>query len=265
MIYVTHGSVRDLDSLLFVHRNMVDEASYTDWLRTRNAPFVSLSEALQGRGDALTIDDGTMAAAQAAKIAVSGGHQVTLFVNPYHCESQAPYFFALLNTALDECRLSSVQWRDRVYMLDSRRGKKKFRAGVKHELRSLPSEALRSALVKDCLDALEMRNIEPPQHLRSLGTADVQELAGLGVSIENHAWTHGEFAALDPRQVGEEIDAARQWLKRNLSIDSEHFAVPFGATLPPNSGHANWKIWFLLTDDLPTGKLSKRLYNRMPL
>src|SRR5438045_1839574 len=107
-IYTMHGVVRDLCVNCFVHRNMLDELQFVDYLNRRRSAFVGVEDALRGVGDALTIDDSTEAAARAAYLAREYGHQVTLFINPYNVENCSPYFFSVLNVALDLCCISQL-------------------------------------------------------------------------------------------------------------------------------------------------------------
>jgi peptidoglycan/xylan/chitin deacetylase (PgdA/CDA1 family) len=265
MIYATHGTVVGWQPHLFIHRNMLDETAYVRWLRAREEPCMSLGDALEGRADALTIDDGTFAAARAANLAVSFGHKVTLFVNPYHVASEEQYFFALLNTALDACRLGKLRWRGQLYRLGSQSGKRDVRAIVKSELRGLSSEALRKALVQEFLDCAQATDLQPPHDLRPLSVRDLIQLRDAGVDIANHGWTHGEIGTLDSRAASEEIESAGQWLAQSLTVESHYFAVPFGDTLPPIGLAGTWKVWFLLTDRLPAGWISDRVYNRQTL
>ncbi len=268
MIYATHGTVARRETFRFTHRNMLDEAAYIHWLQNLKEPLGSLDDALEGKGDALSIDDGTFAAARAAELAVSLGHRVTLFVNPHHATTGAQYFFARLNAALDACTLRTVEWRGQRCRLDGYGEKKEFRARVKKELRALPSEALRETVMDECLACLACPmaiGARPPRELESLNANDLARLRDRGVEIENHGWTHGELGALDAGAASEEIESARQWLEEFLDVRSRYFAVPFGDTFPPEGLAGGWRVWFLLTAGHPVGWLPERVYNRQTL
>ncbi len=262
MIYATHGVAPNANSKLFVYRNLLDEERFMKWLRRRPRPFVSLADALRGGDDALTIDDGTHAAASAAKLAAELGHSVTLFVNPRYSISDEQYFFALLNTALDECRRQIVYWRGQTYDFHLTEDPKRFRARVKDELRDIDSDTRRDNVLYECLDHLGQTFVQPPSHLHTLGIQDLIHLKNAGVAIENHGWTHGEIATLTDEQVIDEIKSAYDWIEAVLGISSGSFAVPFGETLPPAGIRPFWKTWFLLTDQRPTGWVSDCVYNR---
>lgn len=262
MIYATHGVAPDANQHFFVYRNLLDEAQFIEWLRCRPHPFVPLEAALAGAGDALTIDDGTYAAASTAKHAAVLGHNVTVFINPKYSASEQQYFFALLNTALDGCQQPCVQWRNHLYDLRNANDKRELRARVKDEWRNISSDDGRTELMRECLSDLDQMNLETPAHLRTLGIQDLIDLRNAGVAIENHGWTHGEFATFTDEQVTYEIALGHDWIKDNLNVESSYFAVPFGETLPPLSVHQTWKTWFLLSNRRPPGWISAGVYNR---
>ena len=103
-VFVTHGVVRDRNSGLFCHRPFHDWEKLNQHLASRPEKYVSLADALKGCGDALTIDDATEAAKEAAQLAIGHGHAITLFVNPAQVEAGRPYFFHQLNFLLDATR-----------------------------------------------------------------------------------------------------------------------------------------------------------------
>jgi peptidoglycan/xylan/chitin deacetylase (PgdA/CDA1 family) len=216
MIYVTHGSDANCKPNLFIYRNILDEGRFADWLLARPRPLVSLTAALAGQGDALTIDDGTVAAARAARLAASLGHRVTLFVNPYHAISDEQYFFALINPALDNCKLEVVEWRGQMHDLRAGRDIKRFRGAIKKEWRTLNSDILRNDLVRECLRRMDQAAVEPAPHLQTLRLHDLMELQDSGVTVENHGWTHGDFASLTVAAVLEEVKRAADWIELNL-------------------------------------------------
>src|SRR5258705_2520092 len=245
MIYAMHGAVNDYVKDQFVYRNMVNDKAFVRWLQTLPAPLVSLTEALTLGGDALTIDDGTCAAAYAVEIALAQGHRATIFVNPYHTMSGDHYFFSRLNAALDYCKLDLVEWRSQVYDLRQSAGRRKLRAAVKVEWRSLPSEPLRKEFMKNCLNLISQDLIDPPQHLRTLDLKMLIRLKELGADIENHGWTHGEYSALQPIEILQEVRTGADWIDDNVGKRPKFFAVPFGETLPPRGVDPAWRMWVL--------------------
>ena len=87
-MFCIHGIAPVVDRERFLHRNLLPAAALEAYLAGA-APFVTIAEALAGRGNALTIDDATRAGADAALMARAAGHEVTLFVNPGQVESGA--------------------------------------------------------------------------------------------------------------------------------------------------------------------------------
>ncbi|MGP8231674.1 MAG: hypothetical protein ACLQL2_03285 [Methylovirgula sp.] len=73
-IYALHGVIDHVDTKLFSHRNMTAAGRVQAWLDTQHK-LVPLADALAGKGDALTIDDATVASAQAAMLARQRGHR----------------------------------------------------------------------------------------------------------------------------------------------------------------------------------------------
>src|SRR5436305_10912577 len=103
-----HGVVRSVDLERFGHRNLLDAERFRRFLEMRTPKFVDLDEALAGSGAALTIDDSTTAAADAAELCRASGHAVTLFVNGRNIARQQSYWFALLNAVVDGCTHESI-------------------------------------------------------------------------------------------------------------------------------------------------------------
>lgn len=61
-----------------------------------------------------------------------------------------------------------------------------------------------------------------------LDWAEIEKLAGDGVTIASHSVTHPNFALLDREQIVEEIVASRTALRDRLGIETTEFAIPFG-------------------------------------
>jgi hypothetical protein len=243
----------------------MDESELVVWLKLRPSRLGALQDAVQGACDAITVDDATVAAKHAALAARSFGHDVTLFVNPYHVQSGTYYFFARLNAALDATTRTSIEWRGVTYRLHIPFGKLKYRAAVKRELRLLCSESDRDILVRECLAALGTPAIDPPEYLHTLDEDELRQLKEAGVTIQNHGWTHGEVGAADTVGVDAEISKGRQWLAETLAIQADYYAVPFGDTLPPAGCRNQWRTWFLLASEKPLEWVSGGVYNRKEL
>lgn len=61
-----------------------------------------------------------------------------------------------------------------------------------------------------------------------LDWAEIEMLAGDGVTIASHSVTHPNFSTLAPGQVVDEIERSRTALRERIGIDTTEFAIPFG-------------------------------------
>jgi Polysaccharide deacetylase len=265
MIYTAHGIVRDLRPDLFIHRNMLDEADYIRFVANRCDKFISLADALMGRGDALTIDDSTYAAVNAANVARCHGHEVTVFVNPYHSQTGIDYFFSKLNHALDQTVLTTLEYRQGLFPIGSMVEKQDFRSYVKARYRGLSTESARLSLIDEMVQLMEVSCQTIPSHLRCAEKDELASLLASGGHVENHGWTHGELSVMNTAEIIEDFSRSTSWLKESLSVLSTHYAVPFGETAPPQSLPKVYETWFLSDSSIPVGQRSPFLFNRAPL
>jgi hypothetical protein len=264
MIDTAHGIVRNMRPELFVHRNCLDEEQLAAYLKNRK-PYVSLSDCLAGRGDALTIDDSTVAAANTAQLARKFGHEVTIFINGYNVEKRQPYFFSQLNVALDKTELKNIRYAEVDYPLQTQKEKESFRMCVKKQLSCLGTEEGRQALVAQIGRLLEVDVKEVPDYLCPITQNEVQELLALGVKIENHGWSHVRVGALPASEHEADILQGRNWLRSTFNVNGGFFAVPNGDGLPLWESSPAYDAWFLLYDHGPIGKIKPQLYNRRTL
>lgn len=247
----------------FLDRNLLDRAWFLDDLDRRPNRFVKLDEALAGKGDALTIDDGIYACFDAAMAARERGHEVTLFVNPGNIENQTPYWFSLLNLGLDRTTRSEISWNGCRYLLRGTEAKQSFRNLVKVEICRIDQETA----VMDYLDAvlteLGVANRELPHALRPLTRDDLKSLAMAGVQIENHGWSHSRASDMGAARMAADIRLGRAWLAETLGIESRMFAAPFGDSPPPADLPADLcDLWFMADYRLQPGLISPGVFNR---
>src|SRR5215208_1735542 len=102
-ILAMHGVVEGMSTARFCHRNLLDRSEFVHHL-TERPPYLSIAAALAGEGRAITIDDATFAAADAALLAREFGHSVMIFINPYNVLTGTVYFFGILNVLLDRLK-----------------------------------------------------------------------------------------------------------------------------------------------------------------
>ena len=265
IIDTTHGVVPGTHPELFVHRNLLDTSRFAAYLRGRKPAYVPLSACLRGEGDALTIDDSTAAAADAARLAREHGHAVTLFVNGYNIAEGKCYHFSRLDAALDATEMGSVVYEGSPYGLRIAKATHEFRAHVKRNLLQLGSERQRESHVSDIGRLLGIDEIIVPPFLRPIRSADLIDLAADGVDIQNHGWTHTTVGAAPFDEYAADIRRGRDWLQVTCGAHADLFAVPNGDGLPLWHASRDYRAWFLLDHRRPMGMLAPGLYNRRTL
>lgn len=265
MIYTTHGVIKFFETQKFCHTGFLDCELFIDHLANRKEKYVSLEEALEEKGDALTIDDSLIGGLEAAVLCREFGHQVSLFVNPFYIQNQFLYWFCLLNIFLDSNKMKEVSWEGKEYPLSDFSSKLKFRLELKSAIAKLSPKESISSLQLIFQQEVE-QNFLSPFHLTVLTITDLKKALSLGIEIHNHGWTHCQITAFKNSELEEEIFKAKNWLNTFLSFNSNFYAVPFGKDLPPNRyDFKNCNTWFLAYDKLDYGKIGQRIYNRKPL
>jgi hypothetical protein len=264
MIDTLHGVRAGVSCALFVDRNLEELATVATYLDSR-APYVSLAACLQGKGDALTVDDSTIASAAAARLARQKGHEVTLFLNGYNIEESVPYFFSRLNAILDATQLDEVDFEGRRCDLRTFAAKQQFRGAIKRRLSLMASERDRQNYVTRVGEGLQAENAVIPDFLRPISPEDVRELVELGVDIQNHGWTHVRPAALSPDECARDIQAGRAWLRDFSPAPADLYAVPNGDCLPPWESSPHYRAWFLLDERWPADNDGPTVFGRRNL
>ena len=264
-IFATHGIVGGALPSRFVDRNLLDTQLFINHLRSRREPYVSLSDCLDGKGDALTLDDSTVAAADAARLAQHLGHKVTLFVNGFHVASARPYFFARLNVALDSAVKRRITFKGKKWLVDTTPNKEAFRVAVKGELATIGKEDNRDELVTEVAHLLGISEVTVPHHLKTITEEQLKDLVRLGIDIQNHGWTHTRRGALPAEEHELDIRKGRQWLQEVCATEAHYYAIPNGDGLPFVHDFTNYSAWFLLSDIFRNVKLPARVFNRTTL
>lgn len=265
-IWIIHGIVAQADPLSFTHRGLLDAGRFQKFLERRPHKFVDLDQALAGRGDALTIDDSTSAATDAAELCRATGHAVTVFVNARNIAWHQTYWFALLNALVDGCTCDSILLDGESFPLHNLSTRKRFRRAVKHAALSLDNEEAREAFILRLAQSVNVGPLVVPGHLATISLDRLRELHAAGVRIENHGWTHGNVAAMSRQELVEDIRKSADWLREAASVEVSHYAVPFGSAIPPSTLPVSlYGVWHLANESLPAGRLDARLVNRVTL
>lgn len=262
-VYAMHGVVREKNNLLLTHATLDSWAQFEEHLAGRPHKYVPLSAALDGEGDALTIDDATVAAKHAAELARKHGHDATMFVNPCQVAMEKPYYLHQLSTMVDTATVENVAWDGMLCPLMTAPDKKAFRERVKQRFCQLAGEADRTALLELLATKVKPSNITVPDCLATLSAAQLGELLNRRISIQNHGWSHPHFGSLSQAEVQREINDAGQWLERQGFCREAYFAVPFGDILPRHDMEApGCSVWFTLTGALGRGPIGARRWKR---
>ena len=262
-VFSAHGMIPNASpQTRFEHRNLVDTERFLRYLKKRERPFVPLSQAIAGEGDALTVDDATEQSAEMCEAAVQHGHAACLFVNPHHVLRREPHFWSRVNTALDHTRKASVSFEGREWPLST------FQE--KSELRVAWRSAISACSRIDDVDRISSElaaslNAEQPPSTPTICLKRLQQLAQAGVAILNHGWSHVDFHACAEAEIISSVRRTEDWL-RTYELGGDYFAVPFGEfqpseTLRCETGH----IWLLDNSNLHPGPIKSGLVNRKTL
>jgi peptidoglycan/xylan/chitin deacetylase (PgdA/CDA1 family) len=260
-VHVIHGVVMRKNAGLICHRSFEDYELFEKHLAGRPDPYVSISEALDGKGDALTIDDATVAGKRAAELARRHGHAVTLFVNPYNVIQQKTYFFHRLNAIVEAIVVRGVRFEDVYFPLATFQQKIILRKYAKYRLHQMSSELARSGFLDQLEEQAGLANPPLPEHLATLSFDDLVQLDRLGVAIENHGWTHAYYGPFTEQEIQLEMQDASEWLDSHGWGRECSFAVPFGDVFPPRgSTFLDCASWFTLAPSFPPGPIGQKVW-----
>jgi hypothetical protein len=266
MIYEMHGVIQSHSHQLLTHRWMLDAERFDRFISQRS-PFVTLGRALEGRGDALTIDDATQAAYNAATLARNRGHEVTLFVNSKNVRESTPYYLHVLSSILDKAAPVELELLCRKHLPSEVPAEKtKVREFLKHHFSRLPNESTRQSLLRLVAADLSMAELPIADHLQTLSCEQIAQLIDRGVQLENHGASHADLSIFRDDDVRNEITECKNWLQTHFSIESRYFAVPFGNVLPRfDVGDEIASCWLTANRALHSGFVGPKVYNRAEL
>jgi len=263
MIYVSHGIIEELHLDKFCHRQLLDRYNFCQFLEQKQKKFVSIKDAINGYGDAFTIDDSTYASLEAAEMMRDYDHAVTLFINPFYIHEKLNYWFSILNYLLDKDLRPSVCLNNNHYPFSSFKERSTFRKILKSIICTLKTEEERQQYLSKFFNT-NINNITLPHHLTTINVEDLIRLKKIGVDIQNHGWTHRYMATASYDEVDEEIFKGKLWLKEKIQVEAEIYAAPFGDALPPKDCNYNLFEYWLLVDSRfeVEGRIGKKIYNR---
>lgn len=231
MIFVTHGVVENLDPERISHGLMLQRSAFITHLQERQSKYVTVERSVAGFGDALTVDDATLAGLDQVLLTKSLGHAVTWFVNGENVEADLTYFPFLLSWMIDEATECDCLFEGKRWSLRSIQDRKTFRLHLKavymrcthwYEIADLTEELSRRLHVHGDLDEL---------FLKTASHHDLERAAHCGVILGNHGWSHFNPLALSPSRRREEIMRNRVWL-RQFQACQDCYAPAFGSRVP---------------------------------
>ncbi len=228
MIYITHGVVSNWNPERISHGLMLSESAFTSHLEERNTKYVPLTEALLGRGDALTVDDATYAGLHAAQLARKHGHAVSWFVNGMNVERGIPYFPFLLSWMLDETKKPNCSFDGHRWNLTYQDDRRALRLRLKYcymKMRSCQQIAELLAAFSDCL---EVAPSTLDHALATVSSDDLELAVDSGVELRNHGWTHLNPLSLSKRELEAHVQRNDRYLARFRQLTTRIFAPPFG-------------------------------------
>ena len=236
MIFVTHGVVDNLNPRRISHALMLSRQAFIRHLQQRPAKYVPIAQAILGLGDALTVDDATLAALDQVLLARRFGHAVTWFVNGENVEEKLTYFPFQLSWMMDETSAPECLFEGRLWSLRTLPERKGFRRFLKVAYMSFTERQQIISLLEDLTLQL---NLPGSIGLASLGTASRQNLqhaVRCGVDLGNHGWDHLNPRSLSSSTCVAGIATNRAWIE-TLQPDHGIYAPPYGASvsLPPQS------------------------------
>lgn len=265
-VYNLHNVVTPYDERLHTHRNCIDYESFDRFLGANRDRFCRLQTVVRAsNGEALTIDDATSGAYDAAMLCEVNKVYVTLFVNPYYIANRQNYYMHYLSCLLD--LVSDEHFRYHAYNVDMKNRKhvKMLRNAIKQELLGIAHENDRLKKLEE-LFGRKVADVKLPDHLRTMSFEQLQLLNRFKyVDIEYHGWTHTSTLAMSVEDIQTEYQLAKSWFASHLQKDISFFALPFGTRDVRLETLDHLPIILLEDPDYACDLFTPQLINRIPL
>lgn len=263
LIYLTHGVVPHWSSERISHALFVPEWLFVLHLQQRCTKYVSLTQALAGEGDALTIDDATHGGLRAARLALRYGHAVSWFVNGIHVERALPYFPFQISSMIDDTRQSDCRFEGRTWELQSSAARRALRQYLKQLYMGMRGEEEIAQLVAAVSSSLGVDSAATEKALRSVTSADLAAAAAAGIDLQNHSWRHLNPLLLSDSERTAEAALNEDYLSQFRKATTRAYAPPFGEQVSLKS---NVNDFVLLADrSLASGHRKGNIVNRQDL
>lgn len=265
-VYNIHMVVADKDPSALTHRNCIDYQLLDEFLSDRSIKFLKLKDVLRLRsGMALTIDDSTTGAYDAAMLCAAHRQHVTVFVNPFYIETGHQYYMHYLSKLVEDLGHEVFHFNDHSYNLAKPKQRKHLRKAIKEILCSMANEDERLSFL-ELIFGREVSTIRLPYQLRTMTRGQLQALTvNKYINIEYHGWTHACPASLSVEEHLEEFKKGREWFQSNLQKDIRYFALPFGKRDTRLEDLDDFPIIFLEDNSLDQNFSKHHIINRQPL
>lgn len=228
MIYITHGSLPYWNSERISHALFLPESQVEKHLRLRRSKYVPLAQAMDGGGDALTIDDATHAGLKLALTARRHGHAVSWFLNGNNVERGIQYYPFQFSCMLDNTRESDCQFEGRTWNLQKRAGRRALRLRIKEAYMQLRSQNEIDQLIEKLSCSLQVDPGTMEHSLSTVGPAELYQAAVAGVDLQNHSWSHLNPQVLSEEERTVEVRQNEEYLSQFRKTTTRVFAPPFG-------------------------------------
>jgi peptidoglycan/xylan/chitin deacetylase (PgdA/CDA1 family) len=242
MIYITHGTVPSWSSERISHALFLPELQIDRHLKQRRKKYVSLSQAFQGRGDALTIDDATHGALQLALAARRHGHAVSWFVNGSNIEDRVQYYPFQVSSMLDNTRARTCRFGGMTWNLPDLAARRALRLRIKETYMRMRSQDEIEALIDRLASSLHVDPAAMEKSLSTVGPGELAVAAMAGVELQNHSWSH-----INPQVISEaartgEVIRNENYLSQFRKAVTRVFAPPFGQSVSLASAPADFVL-----------------------
>lgn len=255
VIYEIHGAMKNVDNQKVSHRRMLLIDKLLDCVNYRGK-LVSIADALAGRGDAITIDDGVLIAYETAKSIRASGHEISICVNGYNISKQEDYYFIKLNHILDFIVRNKLKFD--FDTIDEFRAfiKKKYISSESHEECNEIIDNLRTKFVGTSHLLIE-------DSFSIINKYNLHDLHNDGVMFVNHGWTHINYNNISHEDFNKQFSVNNDWICGLGFSFCNEYVVPFGKLDIDKFRYIDHNTTILLADkSYPAGWLADNVYNR---
>jgi peptidoglycan/xylan/chitin deacetylase (PgdA/CDA1 family) len=260
MIYVTHGVVPCWSSERISHALFLPESRVARHLRLRRLKYVPLAQALDGEGDALTVDDATYGGLKLALLARRYGHAVSWFVNGSNVEHRKQYYPFQISFMLDATQVTECRFESRTWNLQEMAGRRALRLRIKEVYMRLCSQHEIEELIERLACCLHIDSAMMENSLTTVRPAELAQAVFAGVDLQNHSWSHLNPQVFSEDERTTDMLENEEYLSQFRQAVVRAFAPPFGQRVSLASVPAHFVL--LANRNLVSGHREGNLVNR---